>query len=87
MEVAPHSILSYQSLIFHIFFIVQAHQGMAEMDHLPSPVDNSVLYAQEGHRSQLVYIGRETKVLKCWKHHRSLGGWPVDPRIVEYIKL
>ncbi|MQM12066.1 hypothetical protein Taro_044977 [Colocasia esculenta] len=58
---------------------------MAEMDHLPGPIDTSVLYAQEGHRSQLVYVGQEIKVLKCWKHHRSLGGWPVNPRIVDYV--
>ncbi|MQM00653.1 hypothetical protein Taro_033395 [Colocasia esculenta] len=56
--------------------------SMAEMDQLPGPVDNSVLYAQEGHRSQFVYIGQETEVLKCWEHHRSLGGWPLDPRII-----
>ncbi|MQL81896.1 hypothetical protein Taro_014365 [Colocasia esculenta] len=31
---------------------------MTEMDQLPSLVDNSVLYAQEGHRSQLAYIGQ-----------------------------
>ncbi|MQL81629.1 hypothetical protein Taro_014101, partial [Colocasia esculenta] len=68
-----------------------SHEGidvpctLEEMDQLPSYVDNFVLYAQEGHGSQLVYIGHETKVLKCWEHHRSLGGWPVDPRIVEYI--
>ncbi|MQL84763.1 hypothetical protein Taro_017271, partial [Colocasia esculenta] len=27
----------------------------------------------------------ETEVLKCWEHHRSLGAWPVDPRIIEYV--
>ncbi|MQL94922.1 hypothetical protein Taro_027582 [Colocasia esculenta] len=27
----------------------------------------------------------ETEVLKCWEHYRSLGGWPVDPRIVDYV--
>ncbi|MQL86804.1 hypothetical protein Taro_019338 [Colocasia esculenta] len=49
------------------------------------PIDTSVLYAQERHRSQLVYSGQETEVLKCWEHYRSLGGWPVDPRIVDYV--
>ncbi|MQM03666.1 hypothetical protein Taro_036453 [Colocasia esculenta] len=56
--------------------------SFAEMDQLPGPIDHGVLYAQEGHRSQLVYSGQETEVLKCWEHHRSLGGWPVDPRIM-----
>ncbi|MQM02792.1 hypothetical protein Taro_035561 [Colocasia esculenta] len=26
----------------------------------------------DSHRSQLVYAGQETEVLKCWEHHRSL---------------
>ncbi|MQL94898.1 hypothetical protein Taro_027560 [Colocasia esculenta] len=56
-----------------------------KMDQLPGPIDHSVLYAQKGYRSQLVYICRETEVLKCWEHHRSLGRWPVDPRIVEHV--
>ncbi|MQL80257.1 hypothetical protein Taro_012711, partial [Colocasia esculenta] len=56
--------------------------GLAEMDQIPGPVDNSLLYAQEGHRSQLVYSGQEQEVLKCWEHHKSFGGWPVEPRIM-----
>ncbi|MQM15411.1 hypothetical protein Taro_048356, partial [Colocasia esculenta] len=59
--------------------------SMAEMYQLLCPIDTSVLYAQEGHRSQLVYIGQEMEVLKCWEHYRSLGGWPVEPRIVDYV--
>ncbi|MQM11814.1 hypothetical protein Taro_044726 [Colocasia esculenta] len=55
---------------------------MSEMDQFASPVDTSVLYAQDSHRSQLVHVGEETEVLKCWEHHRSLGAWPVDPRII-----
>ncbi|MQL75217.1 hypothetical protein Taro_007596 [Colocasia esculenta] len=55
------------------------------MDQLPGPVDTSVLHAQNGHRSQLVYAGQKIEVLKCWEHYRSLGGWPIDPRIVEYV--
>ncbi|MQL95916.1 hypothetical protein Taro_028583, partial [Colocasia esculenta] len=51
--------------------------SFAEIDQFPGPIDTSVLYAQDSHRSQL-----ETEVLKCWEHHRSLGGWPVDPRIL-----
>ncbi|MQL72879.1 hypothetical protein Taro_005208 [Colocasia esculenta] len=60
--------------------------SFAEMDQLPGPVDTFVLYAQDSHRSQLVYASHQTEVLKCWEHHRSLGGWPVDPCIVEYIR-
>ncbi|MQM00496.1 hypothetical protein Taro_033231, partial [Colocasia esculenta] len=57
----------------------------SEMDQFAGPVDTSVLYAQSSHRSQLVHAGQETDVLKCWEHHRSLGAWTVDPRIVEYV--
>ncbi|MQM08928.1 hypothetical protein Taro_041783 [Colocasia esculenta] len=56
--------------------------SMAEMDQLPGPIDTYVLYAQEGHKSQLVYSGQETEVLKYWEHYRSLCGWPVDPLIM-----
>ncbi|MQL79380.1 hypothetical protein Taro_011801 [Colocasia esculenta] len=45
----------------------------AEMDQLPGSVDTFVLYAQDSHRSQLVYASQKTEVLKCWEHHRSLG--------------
>ncbi|MQL70334.1 hypothetical protein Taro_002656, partial [Colocasia esculenta] len=61
---------------------LSAWTHFAEMDQLPGSIDHSVLYAQKGHRSLLVYIGQETLVLKCWEHHRSLGGRPVDPRIM-----
>ncbi|MQL96168.1 hypothetical protein Taro_028842 [Colocasia esculenta] len=44
-----------------------------KMDQLPGPVDTFVLYAQDSHRSQLVYASQETEVLKYWEHHRSLG--------------
>ncbi|MQM03878.1 hypothetical protein Taro_036669 [Colocasia esculenta] len=63
----------------------QYEGGFAEMDQFSGPIDASLLYAQDSHRSQLVYTGQETEVLKCWEHHRSLGGWPVDPRIIEYV--
>ncbi|MQM02479.1 hypothetical protein Taro_035259 [Colocasia esculenta] len=38
----------------------------------------------EGDDEPLFEIVREIEVLKCWEHYRSLGGWPVDPRIVDY---
>ncbi|MQL85597.1 hypothetical protein Taro_018114 [Colocasia esculenta] len=52
-------------------------EGMTEIDQLPGLVDNSVLYAQEGHRSQLVYIGQmqdlQSHVQACQMHsHHSL---------------
>ncbi|MQM08420.1 hypothetical protein Taro_041275 [Colocasia esculenta] len=40
--------------------------GMAEMDQLSGLIDNSVLYAQEGHKSQLVYIGHVQWIKLDW---------------------
>ncbi|MQM15503.1 hypothetical protein Taro_048448 [Colocasia esculenta] len=71
-----------QSLVPATTVVVATVEGVVEMDQLLGPVDNSILYVQEGHRSQLVYSGQETKFLKCWEHHRSLGGWLVDPCII-----
>ncbi|MQL74914.1 hypothetical protein Taro_007273 [Colocasia esculenta] len=66
---------------------VQGHNPLItiKMDQFAGPVDTSVLYTQSSHRSQLVHAGQETDVLKCWEHHRGLGVWAVDPRIVEYV--
>ncbi|MQM11812.1 hypothetical protein Taro_044724 [Colocasia esculenta] len=33
---------------------------MSEIDQFPGPVDTSILYAQNSHRSQLVYAGQRT---------------------------
>ncbi|MQL81625.1 hypothetical protein Taro_014086 [Colocasia esculenta] len=50
--------------------------SMAEMDQLPGPVDNSVLYTQKGHRSQLVYIGQVLKQ-KFLNVGSTIGAWVV----------
>ncbi|KAG9456253.1 hypothetical protein H6P81_000761 [Aristolochia fimbriata] len=51
----------------------------------PGPIEPTVLYEQNTHRSSAILRGENPGCLDCSEHFTSLHMWPVDDRIMPYI--